>query len=233
MRTMTLKRKIVYALATPLLRLILAGLWLTYRLVDIRGEAPLRQYAADRKPIIPCYWHQHHFVCAQYLRRFITQGIKLGFLISPSVDGEMPARVARHWGAEVIRGSTTRTGAQAMRDMYNLIAKQGVSPVTTSDGPQGPVHVFKVGDLLLSQLTQAALLPISYAADRVWTFRSWDQFMIPKPFARISICVGQPYTVPRGISVDDLEPHRLAMQNQLLNLAEQARCSIATNSEST
>lgn len=229
MRTMTHQRQILYAVLTPLLRLILASLWLTYRLVDIRGETPLRQHAADRKPIIPCYWHQHHFVCAQYLRRFISQGIKLGFLISPSVDGEMPARVARHWGAEVIRGSTTRTGAQAMRDMYLLIAKQGVSPVTTSDGPQGPLHVFKVGDLLLSQLTQAPLLPISYAADRVWIFRSWDKFMIPKPFARISICVGQPYLVPKGIPVEDLEPHRLAMQNQLLHLAELAQQSLQTN----
>lgn len=229
MRTLTLKRRIVFALATPLLRLILRGLWSTYRIVAISGEDNLKQVAAGGKPVIPCYWHQHHFVCAQYLRRFIAQGIKLGFLISPSVDGEVPAAIARHWGAQVIRGSTTRTGAQAMRDMYNLIVKQGVSPVTTSDGPLGPLHVFKVGDVLLSQFTQAPLLPLTYAADRVWQFQSWDRFIIPKPFARVAIAVGQPYSVPKGIPADDLEPHRRNMENSLMALLQQATASIKTH----
>lgn len=223
MRTLTRKRQITYALAMPLVRLILRSLWATYRIEYIRGEEPLQQIAATAKPVIPCYWHQHHFICAQYLRRFIPRGIKLGFLISPSVDGEVPARIAQRWGAQVIRGSTTRTGAQAMRDMYNLIVKQKVSPVTTSDGPQGPLHIFKIGDILLAQLTQAPLLPLSYAADRYWQLHSWDHFMIPKPFARIAICVGQPYAVAKGIPAEDLEPQRQAMQTALLALQQDAQ----------
>lgn len=223
MRTLTRKRQLLYAFAMPLLRLILRSLWATYRIIHIRGEAELLQIADTGKPVIPCYWHQHHFICAQYLRRFIPRGIKLGFLISPSVDGEVPARIAKRWGAQVIRGSTTRTGAQAMRDMYNLIVKQRVSPVTTSDGPQGPLQIFKIGDILLAQLTQAPLVPLSYAADRYWQLRSWDRFMIPKPFARIVICIGQPYAVPKGIAAEDLEPQRMAMQTALMSLQQEAQ----------
>jgi hypothetical protein len=229
MRTMTIKRQLLYALVTPLVKLILRGLWSTYRIVHISGEENLEPVIASKKPLIPCYWHQHHFVCAQFLRRFLRRGIKLGFLISPSVDGEVPARIARSWGAEVIRGSTTRAGAQALRDMYTIVVKQGVSPVTTSDGPQGPLHVFKLGDILLAQFTQAPLLPLSYAADRYWQLRSWDQFIIPKPFARIAICVGQPYAVARGVHSDDLEPQRRTMENRLISLNAQAHTLLKLN----
>lgn len=223
MRTITRQRQLLYALVTPLVKLILRGLWSTYRVVHIHGEENLAAAITTHKPLIPCYWHQHHFICAQYLRRFIQRGIKLGFLISPSVDGEVPARIAQSWGAQVIRGSTTRAGAQALRDMYTIVVKQGVSPVTTSDGPQGPLHVFKLGDILLAQFTQAPLLPLSYSADRFWQLRSWDQFIIPKPFARIAICVGQPHTISKGMHSDDLEPQRLAMEKTLKSLSVQAQ----------
>lgn len=222
MRTMTLKRRIIYALLTPILKLIIFVVWRTCRVVSISGEENAQNVTQSDGPFIPCYWHGHHFYCSWYMKKLIRQGLKIGFLVSPSVDGEIPAKLARSWGAEVIRGSTTRTGAQAMRDMYNLVVKQGVSPVTTSDGPQGPVHVFKIGDILLSQFTQAPLFPLAYAADRAWTLKSWDRFMIPKPFSRIAIAIGEPVTIPRGLLAEDLEPYRLQMENALKGLTQLA-----------
>jgi lysophospholipid acyltransferase (LPLAT)-like uncharacterized protein len=219
---MTLKRRIIYTLLTPILKLIIFVIWRTCRVVSISGEENAQTVTQSDGPFIPCYWHGHHFYCSWYMKKLIRQGLKIGFLVSPSVDGEIPAKLARSWGAEVIRGSTTRTGAQAMRDMYNLVVKQGVSPVTTSDGPQGPVHVFKVGDIMLSQFTQAPLLPLAYAADRAWTLKSWDRFMIPKPFSRIAIAIGEPVTIPRGLLAEDLEPYRLQMENALKGLTQLA-----------
>jgi lysophospholipid acyltransferase (LPLAT)-like uncharacterized protein len=157
------------------------------------------------------------------MKGLIKRGLKIGFLISPSVDGEIPAKLAQSWGGEVIRGSTTRAGALAMRDMYNLVVKQGVSPVTTSDGPQGPLHVFKIGDILLSQFTQAPLFPLAYAAEKAWTLNSWDQFIIPKPFSRIAIAIGEPVHVAKGLLAEDLEPLRLQMENALKQLTQQAQ----------
>lgn len=222
MREMTPARRFAYALIKPIVKLLFGLIWSTCRVVRIEGEAHVTQVSADKKPFIPCYWHQHHFYCTWYMRQLIKRGLKIGFLISPSVDGEIPAQLAREWGGEVIRGSTTRTGAQAMRDMYNIVVKQGISPVSTSDGPTGPLHIFKIGDILLSQLTQAPLLPLSYAADRAWYMKSWDRFIIPKPFARIAITIGAPLTVPKGLTTDALEPYRMQMQNRLRDLTERA-----------
>jgi lysophospholipid acyltransferase (LPLAT)-like uncharacterized protein len=222
MREMTPGRHLAYALLKPVIKLLFSVIWSTCRVVRIEGEEHIDQVSATHKPFIPCYWHQHHFYCTWYMRQLIKRGLKIGFLISPSVDGEIPAQLARAWGGVVIRGSTTRTGAQAMRDMYNVVVKQGISPVSTSDGPTGPLHVFKIGDILLSQLTQAPLLPVSYAANRAWYLKSWDQFIIPKPFSRIVITIGAPLTIPKGLLVEDLEPYRLQMQTTLRNLTEQA-----------
>jgi lysophospholipid acyltransferase (LPLAT)-like uncharacterized protein len=222
MREMTPARRLAYALLKPIVNFLFNLIWSTCRIVRIDGEEHVEQISATHKPFIPCYWHQHHFFCTWYMRQLIKRGLKIGFLISPSVDGEIPARLAQKWGGVVIRGSTTRTGAQAMRDMYNVVVKQGISPVSTSDGPTGPIHVFKIGDILLSQLTQAPLLPLAYAANRAWYLKSWDRFIIPKPFARIAITIGAPLTVPKGLMAEDLEPYRLQMQNSLRELTEKA-----------
>lgn len=227
MRKMDLKRRISYALLTPLIKLILFVIWRSCRIVTISGEQHAASVCDSGKPFIPCYWHQHHLFCTWYMKGLINKGMKIGFLISPSVDGEIPARLARSWGGEVIRGSTTRTGAQAMRDMYNLVVKQGVSPVTTSDGPQGPIHVFKIGDILLSQFTQAPLLPLAYAAEKAWQMKSWDRFIIPKPFSRIAIAIGEPVSIPKGQVTEDLEPLRLQMENALKGLTQEAENALS------
>ena len=228
MREMTPGRRLTYALLKPIIKLIFSLIWSTCRVVRIDGEQHVDQVSAGHKPFIPCYWHQHHFFCTWYMRKLIKRGLKIGFLISPSVDGEIPAQLAHEWGGIVIRGSTTRTGAQAMRDMYNVVVKQGISPVSTSDGPTGPIHVFKIGDILLSQFTQAPLLPFSYAANRAWYLKSWDRFIIPKPFARIAITIGAPLSIPKGLMVEDLEPYRLQMQTSLQELATQASTLVKT-----
>ena len=222
MREMTPGRRLAYAVLKPIASLIFNVIWATCRVVRIEGEKNVEHVTGTQKPFIPCYWHQHHFFCTWYMRQLIKRGHKIGFLISPSVDGEIPARLAQDWGGVVIRGSTTRTGAQAMRDMYNVVVKQGISPVSTSDGPTGPLHVFKIGDILLSQFTQAPLLPLSYAASRAWYLKSWDRFIIPKPFARIVITIGAPLSVPKGLMAEDLEPYRQQMQNTLRELTQTA-----------
>jgi len=228
MREMTPARRAGYALLKPIVKALFGLIWSTCRVIRIEGEEHVSQVSSEQKPFIPCYWHQHHMYCTWYMRRLIKRGLKIGFLISPSVDGEIPAQMAKEWGGVVIRGSTTRTGAAAMRDMYNVVVKQGISPVSTSDGPTGPIHVFKIGDILLSQFTQAPLLPISYAASRCWYLKSWDRFMIPKPFARIVITIGEPLTVPKGLLTEDLEPYRTQMENSLRQLAEQASTLLNT-----
>ena len=97
------------------------------------------------------------------------------------------------WAGRVIRGSSTHTGARALRDYYTALTKEKVSPVLTPDGPRGPRFKFKPGALLLAQMSGRPILPMAYAASRAWLVK-WDKFVIPKPFARIVIAIGEPVT---------------------------------------
>ena len=222
MAELSMRQRLTYFLLALILKLVIRIIWSTCRVKHIVGEQYAEQVTKDNQAFIPCYWHQQIIFGAWYMYQLLKRGIKIGFLVSPSKDGEIAANVISSWGGTVIRGSETRTGALAMRDMYNLIAREKVSPAINTDGPQGPLHVFKIGDLMLSQFTQAPLLPLAYAASHAWYLNSWDRFMIPKPFSRIVIVIGEPFTTPKGLRAEDLEPQRLQMENTLKYLTRQA-----------
>ena len=227
-RQLTWRRRLVYRALQPLALAILRFWWGTCRIVQVEGEHNLRAALATAPSLLPCYWHQHELFCSRYLLSQQSQGLKLGFLISPSVDGELPAMIARQLGAQVIRGSSTRTGARALRDYYNLLVRDQVSPVITPDGPRGPRFKFKPGALLLAQIAGRPLLPMAFAASRAWLV-SWDKFVIPWPFARIVIAIGAPVSVPRnlpeGTTIDSLQAD---MELELHRLAQLARRQLAS-----
>lgn len=219
----TFKRRLTAMIAIPLVKLMLFVIWKSCRVTKVLGAQHMDTVLETGKPFIPCYWHQQHIFGAWYMLQQQKRGLKLGFLISPSSDGEIASRLVEKWGATPIRGSSNRTGAKAMRDMFGMITKQGVSPVTTSDGPTGPPQVFKQGAVMLSQLTQAPMLPIACACSNAWYLPSWDRFMIPKPFSRIVIAVGAPILAEKGRPMTELEPIRLAMEQSINGLIDQAK----------
>jgi lysophospholipid acyltransferase (LPLAT)-like uncharacterized protein len=115
-RRLTMGRRLAYALAAPLLLGLVRLWWASCRVVRVVGQEHLDAALAAHGSLLPCYWHQHELFCGRYLLLQRARGLLPGFLISPSVDGEVPARVATRLGARVIRGSSTRTGARALRD---------------------------------------------------------------------------------------------------------------------
>ena len=96
-----------------------------------------------------------------------------------------------------------------------------MSPAITPDGPRGPPWKFKPGAVLLAQLSQRPIIPLGYAASRAWKIQ-WDRFVIPKPFARIAIAVGEPVYVPKGLDAAGLERLQADMELRLRALCEQA-----------
>ncbi|MFP3873427.1 MAG: lysophospholipid acyltransferase family protein [Thiohalophilus sp.] len=215
---MKLRRRLLTLLAKPLLKGLMNMLWLTCRVKAVIGEEHAERILADGKPVIPCYWHQHHIFGIWYMLQLRKRGLKVGFLISPSRDGEVPARIAESWGLRAIRGSSNRTGARALKELYELITKERISPVNSPDGPTGPIHKFKPGALMLSQMSGAPILPISWAASRYWQLASWDRFIIPRPFSRIVIAVGEPRYVERQPGMTGLEPLQQALEQTLHGL---------------
>ena len=212
-RRLTPLRRLLYRLAAPIGLAILNVWWRSCRIVAVAGSANLDAALAQWPSMLPCYWHQHELFCARYLLLQMPRGLKLGFLVSPSVDGEIPAMIATRLGARVIRGSSTHTGARALRDYYQLLVKDMVSPVITPDGPSGPRFKFKPGAIMLAQISGRPMIPMAYAASRAWLV-AWDKFVIPWPFSRIVIAIGEPVVVARDFPLND-ETALLALQTRM------------------
>jgi hypothetical protein len=137
----------------------------------------------------------------------------------------MGAMLVRRLGAEVIRGSSSHTGARALRDYYQALAHDGISPAITPDGPRGPPWKFKPGAILLSQMSQRPIIPMAFAASRAWKIK-WDKFVIPKPLARIAIVIGAPIYVGKGLDADGLARLQLELEENLKCLYGQANTLI-------
>jgi len=185
-------------LAVPILRILARALLASCRVERVEGREHLDAIVQADRSLLLCCWHQRLSVCVGYLLRRQTRGgLNPGFLVSPSRDGELVARVVDGMGATIVRGSANRTGARALRDLYTVM-RGGVSPILHPDGPHGPARQVKPGSLLLAQMTRAPLLPMSFSANRYWQLGSWDALIVPKPFARVVITIGEPITIGRG-----------------------------------
>jgi lysophospholipid acyltransferase (LPLAT)-like uncharacterized protein len=220
-RRMTAGRRLLYRLGVPLaLAIIRSWLW-TCRIVSVVGVEYLEAALAKAPSLVPCYWHQHQLFCARYLLDQRARGLNVGWLISPSVDGDFGAMLIQRIGGGVIRGSSTHTGARALRDYYQALVKDNMSPVITPDGPRGPRFKFKPGAILLAQMSGRPMLPLAYAASRAWLVK-WDKFVIPVPFSRITIAIGPPRYVPRVTDAAGLEKLQADMEIELQRLYEVA-----------
>lgn len=220
-RRLTATRLFWYRVLTPIGAGLLRFVWRFGRVVSVTGTEHVTR-ALERAPsFIPVYWHQHQLFCIRFLVSQRPAGVRLGFLISPSLDGELAAMIVRRMGGEVIRGSSSHTGARALRDYYQALSKDNVSPAITPDGPKGPAWKFKPGAILLAQLAQRPIIPLSYAASSAWQIQ-WDRFVIPKPWARIAIAVGEPVYVPKGLDSSALERLQVEMEGRLQALHAQA-----------
>lgn len=217
-RRLSAGRRLYYFLGMPVLKGLLRLLWWTCRKEYVIGADVAERVIAGGL-WAPVYWHQHTFVCLNMMHEWMQRGFRAGFIISASVDGDVPAKIARSWGATVVRGSAKHTNAFAMRDIQEAM-RDGVSIVSAADGPLGPCYEFKPGVVLMARIGGAPLVPMSCAADRAWTLRRWDRFLLPKPFAHVLLAVGEPLEVPKGTPVPELESYRQEIERRTNALRE-------------
>jgi lysophospholipid acyltransferase (LPLAT)-like uncharacterized protein len=223
MRRLTRTRHLLYRMGAPIAGAIIRVWWAMTRVVAVLGEGRLQQAIAEHGVVIPVYWHQQQLLPARYLLGHHAAGLKLGFLVSPSVDGELPAMIVQRAGAYAIRGSSSATGARTLRDYYLAMTRDGISPAITPDGPRGPLHEFKPGAILLSQLSGKPILPMAFAARRAFIFPNWDRFILPLPFTSTVLAIGEPRVVPKRLDTMGLEQWQGLMKAELGALQDAAR----------
>jgi lysophospholipid acyltransferase (LPLAT)-like uncharacterized protein len=164
---------------------LLARTW-RFRIRNAEGWQRLR---AAKKPWVFALWHATLLPIAY---RHSNEGVAV--LVSQHRDGELIARVLAAWGNTTVRGSTTRGGPRALLAMIDEL-ERGVAVAVTPDGPRGPALKFQSGALVAAQRANVPVIPMLVHADRAWRLKSWDRFMIPKFFARVTIAYGDPVMV--------------------------------------
>jgi lysophospholipid acyltransferase (LPLAT)-like uncharacterized protein len=176
-------------LAAKLIWLVIAALGATLRPRWSGGER-FHAMVRERRPTILVVWHHQLFLASWLIWKLgVRRGLPVLVLISRSRDGTLGTEVGRLLGAEVARGSTSRGGGPALRQLVRALAA-GRTVLVIPDGPRGPARELKAGVVALAELGRVPVLPLAMAADRAWRLRSWDRMVIPKPFARLHVRVG-------------------------------------------
>jgi lysophospholipid acyltransferase (LPLAT)-like uncharacterized protein len=179
---------------------------------EVSGREQYEQFTRAGQPVIFVLWHGR-LLPSTYLRR----GEGMGALISQHRDGEYIARIAAGWGFHPIRGSSSRGGTAALRELVREV-KHGRSLAITPDGPRGPRERMKPGALVLAQLTGAPVVPAASGCQRAWWFGSWDRFLVPKPFSTVRVAYGESMRVPRDLDEARLEVYQRELEDRLTRL---------------
>ena len=160
-------------------------------------------------PFVFATWHSRVL-----LLPYLYRGRRLRVLTSRSRDGELVARLCTRMGLDVVRGSSSRGGADALRALTRSLA-DGVSVMVVPDGPRGPREIVKPGVVTLAALSGAAIVPAALGASSEWRLRSWDGFRIPRPFARCVMRFAEPIAVARDADRDAREAARKEVEAAL------------------
>ncbi len=171
-------------------------------------------------PAIICFWHNRILgITLAFLRRYPRGRGGVTVLTSPSKDGEILARVVGGFGMGAVRGSSSRRGSQALRELVTLITSGGDVAITP-DGPRGPCYKLGPGAISLARLTGATIVLMHASFSRCVRMKTWDGFIIPLPFSTVSITVDDTITVPRDLTDDQFESIRRQVETLLKNEAD-------------
>jgi lysophospholipid acyltransferase (LPLAT)-like uncharacterized protein len=197
-----------------------------FHLLKMLGRT-LRYEIEDRagivgKPVSENYigalWHNRLLIFPLVLRRFFSNRHGAA-LISASRDGDLLSDAIRRFDYDVVRGSSSRLGATALLQLGDVLARHG-DVVITPDGPRGPAYELGPGIIFLAQKTGAAVLPINMEYSSCWRVKSWDRFIIPRPFSKVRLIIDRPERIRSTASDAEFEAERLRLQNMLMSLVE-------------
>jgi lysophospholipid acyltransferase (LPLAT)-like uncharacterized protein len=183
-------------------RLGAATLWLSNLVCRRRVLTPVyaeRRRAGQDVRCVYAVWHGNLWHMAYVLRH---QGVHA--LVSSHRDGEIIARILRRLGFELVRGSSTRGGARALRDMARVARDGQGDLVVTIDGPKGPARQVKDGILFAASRSGLPIVPVGMWVARGWRAASWDRMVIGKPLSRVAVALGDEIRIPPDVDRNDL-----------------------------
>lgn len=200
-------------------------LYQTYRfqILDAEGEVAARTIHPKAQVAI-AIWHRNSIGCLlSYAQK------RLSILVSLSFDGQVIAYVAKFFGIHSARGSSSRGGLEAFKQLL-ILSKQGYDLGITVDGPRGPIYKVKPGIIAVASRTGMPVLPYAAIAESEWILhRAWDGFRIPKPFTRILSIYGEPIVVPKGIDSREFNHYAEKVECALRELEQKIASHLANS----
>jgi lysophospholipid acyltransferase (LPLAT)-like uncharacterized protein len=167
--------------------------------------------------IIFSIWHNRLALSLIMYRRYLSKRSperRLAAMVSASRDGGLLARILEHFGVEPVRGSSSRRGPQALRELVTW-GEQGFDLAITPDGPRGPCYHVQEGVISAARLTGLPIVPVSYELNWKIRLKSWDRFQVPLPFARCRIVSGPIVRVPREATDAERESLRIKLEQTM------------------
>ncbi|HEX9022481.1 MAG TPA: lysophospholipid acyltransferase family protein [Geobacteraceae bacterium] len=181
--------------------------------IRVIGGETVRSFHARGEGVIIALWHSRLLMSP-----FAYMGKELHCLLSSHGDGDLIANTMEGFAFRLIRGSSTKGGTEALREMVKL-ARKNADLAITPDGPRGPAEVAKPGIAQLARLTGHPILPLAFASSRAKRFRSWDRFLLPYPFSRGVFVWGDPLFCREG---EEIEAFRLRIEEALRDTTRRA-----------
>jgi lysophospholipid acyltransferase (LPLAT)-like uncharacterized protein len=185
--------------------------------VTISGNASLSPASHSGSGRIFAFWHSNLLPLT-----FIFRNCHVNAIVSRSRDGILAAYVAEKWGHTIISGSSHRGGSAALRQSLKVLKDNGTVAITP-DGPRGPKEIVKAGASQLAVMSGAPVIVLSVHPQQAWRLKSWDKFMIPKPFSKVTVHVSEPVQAGTIPPVDDrVEEVRKVIQGRFDEAATMA-----------
>lgn len=151
-----------------------------------------------KKPSIIIFWHS-------YLLPMWAYFAKTGYigLVSRSNDGRALGELLTKWGYQIIYGSSSKGGIEALQELIEAAGKNCV--LLTPDGPRGPREKMKPGAILAAQFANVPIYCVKLKYKGIMFKKSWDQTRVPLPFAKIKVAVSEPIYVATDLSDEQME----------------------------
>lgn len=172
------------------------------------------------KRYIYAFYHENWLLPA-----YIWGAPEIQVLVSTSRDGDLSAQIMRRLGFSVVRGSSNKGGARALREMIRRVGHGNLC--LTPDGPRGPRRQVQLGLVYLASRSGLPIVGMGLAYDNPWRTRTWDQFAIPRPFRTATCIFDKPIEVPRDADRETLENKRLEIQHRLDSATSEAEAWVA------
>ncbi len=171
----------------------------------------------QNQPIILTIWHNRLALSLPLYQKLVAAPFpshRLAALVSASRDGALLSEMLAHFQIQPVRGSSSRRGSRALRELIAW-AQKGWDIAITPDGPRGPRYQVQEGAILAAQLTGFPILPVSYELTSKWVARSWDRFQIPRPFSVCKVRTASALHVPRDISQETRKTFQERLQSAM------------------